>query len=94
MGEPVDARPSGNALLSATVENGGILGHENMGEVVELGSEVTNLKIGDGFVVPNTISCGQCRFCQRGLFSYCDRANWSGYGSQSAGKVARWLVRV
>ena len=41
-----------------TMESGDILGHENMGEVIELGSEVTNLKIGDRVVVPFTISCG------------------------------------
>ena len=58
-----------------TMESGDILGHENMGEVVELGSEVTNLKIGDRVVVPFTISCGHCWFCQRGLFSCCDRTN-------------------
>jgi threonine dehydrogenase-like Zn-dependent dehydrogenase len=58
-----------------TMESGDILGHENMGEVVELGSEVTNLKIGDRVVVPFTISCGQCWFCQKGLFSCCDRTN-------------------
>ena len=58
-----------------TMESGDILGHENMGEVIELGSEVTNLKIGDRVVVPFTISCGQCWFCQKGLFSCCDRTN-------------------
>ena len=58
-----------------TMEKGDILGHENMGEVVELGSEVTNLSIGDRVVVPFTISCGQCWFCQKGLFSCCDRTN-------------------
>src|SRR6478736_5311933 len=42
-----------------TMESGDILGHENMGEVIELGSEVTNLKIGDRVVVPFTISGGQ-----------------------------------
>ena len=46
-----------------------------MGEVIELGSEVTNLKIGDRVVVPFTISCGHCWFCQKGLFSACDRTN-------------------
>jgi threonine dehydrogenase-like Zn-dependent dehydrogenase len=55
-----------------TMESGDILGHENMGEVIELGSEVTNLKIGDRVVVPFTISCGQCWFCQKGLFSCCE----------------------
>ena len=58
-----------------TMESGDILGHENMGEVIELGSEVKNLKIGDRVVVPFTISCGQCWFCQKGLFSCCDRTN-------------------
>jgi threonine dehydrogenase-like Zn-dependent dehydrogenase len=58
-----------------TMKEGDILGHENMGEVIELGSEVTNLKIGDRVVVPFTISCGQCWFCQKGLFSCCDRTN-------------------
>jgi hypothetical protein len=58
-----------------TMESGDILGHENMGEVIELGSEVTNLKIGDRVVVPFTISCGQCWFCEKGLFSCCDRTN-------------------
>jgi threonine dehydrogenase-like Zn-dependent dehydrogenase len=58
-----------------TMEDGDILGHENMGEVIELGSEVTNLKVGDRVVVPFTISCGQCFFCKKGLFSCCDRTN-------------------
>jgi len=49
-------------LLSATVENGGILGHENMGEVVELGSEVTNLKIGDGIVCPTLSAADSAGF--------------------------------
>jgi Alcohol dehydrogenase GroES-like domain/Alcohol dehydrogenase GroES-associated len=58
-----------------TMESGDILGHENMGEVVALGSEVTNLRIGDRVVVPFTISCGQCWFCTKGLFSACERTN-------------------
>jgi threonine dehydrogenase-like Zn-dependent dehydrogenase len=73
-----DALLPNEALLDGyqpTMESGDILGHENMGEVIELGSEVTNLKIGDRVVVPFTISCGQCWFCQKGLFSCCDRTN-------------------
>ena len=58
-----------------TMEAGDILGHENMGEVIELGSEVTNLGIGDRVVVPFTISCGACWFCKKGMFSACDRTN-------------------
>src|SRR5205809_1194411 len=58
-----------------TMESGDILGHEPMGEVVEVGSGVTNLKVGDRVVVPFTISCGECWFCKKGLFSCCDRTN-------------------
>lgn len=58
-----------------TVEQGDILGHEFMGEVVELGSEVNNIKIGDRVVVPFPISCGGCFFCKRELWSLCDNTN-------------------
>ena len=58
-----------------TMRDGDILGHEFMGEVVELGSEVKNLQIGDRVVVPFTISCGDCFFCKRGLWSLCDNSN-------------------
>ena len=57
------------------MENGDVMGHETMGEVVELGAEVKNLKIGDRVVVPFTISCGECFFCKKGLFSGCERSN-------------------
>jgi threonine dehydrogenase-like Zn-dependent dehydrogenase len=58
-----------------TMKSGDILGHENMGIVVELGAEVSNLKKGDRVVVPFTISCGECWFCKKGLFSACERTN-------------------
>lgn len=58
-----------------TMEKGDILGHEFMGEVVELGSQITNLKIGDRVVVPFTIACGKCFFCERQLWSACDNSN-------------------
>jgi threonine dehydrogenase-like Zn-dependent dehydrogenase len=54
---------------------GDILGHEFMGEVVEVGSEVTRIQVGDRVTVPFPISCGQCSFCQRDLFSLCDNTN-------------------
>jgi threonine dehydrogenase-like Zn-dependent dehydrogenase len=54
---------------------GDIVGHEFMGEVVELGSAVTNLKIGDRVVVPFTISCGSCFFCEKDLYSLCENSN-------------------
>jgi threonine dehydrogenase-like Zn-dependent dehydrogenase len=59
----------------ATMESGDVLGHEPMGEVVEVGRDVRKLKKGDRVVVPFTISCGMCDFCRRGLFSLCDTSN-------------------
>lgn len=58
-----------------TMEKGDVLGHENMGEVVEVGSAVKNLTIGDRVVVPFTISCGECFFCKKEMYSLCDRSN-------------------
>ena len=58
-----------------TMEAGDILGHEFMGEVVELGSAVTNLKKGDRVVVPFTMACGGCFFCKKQLYSCCDNSN-------------------
>ena len=58
-----------------TMESGDILGHEFMGEVVETGKEVKNLKKGDRVVVPFTIACGGCFFCNKDLWSLCDNSN-------------------
>ena len=58
-----------------TMEAGDILGHENMGEVVEVGKDVKNLKVGDKVVVPFTISCGTCEFCKKEQYSLCDTSN-------------------
>lgn len=58
-----------------TMESGDILGHEFMGEIVELGSAVKNLKIGDRVVVPFTIACGECFFCKSDLWAACDQSN-------------------
>src|SRR5204863_8686108 len=57
------------------MEPGDILGHEFMGEVVEIGNGVENLKLGDRVVVPFTIACGRCYFCQQQLWSLCDNSN-------------------
>jgi threonine dehydrogenase-like Zn-dependent dehydrogenase len=61
--------------LIPTMERGDILGHEFMGEVVEVGREVKDLKIGDRVVVPFPIACGSCFACQRQLFSVCENSN-------------------
>jgi threonine dehydrogenase-like Zn-dependent dehydrogenase len=57
------------------MEQGDILGHEFMGEVVEVGKGVKNLNVGNRVVVPFPISCGNCYFCQQGHFSLCDNSN-------------------
>jgi threonine dehydrogenase-like Zn-dependent dehydrogenase len=58
-----------------SMKEGDILGHEFMGEVLEVGTEVTHLKKGDRVVVPFTIACGRCWFCEQGLTSLCDNSN-------------------
>ncbi|MBK9710940.1 MAG: glutathione-dependent formaldehyde dehydrogenase [Kouleothrix sp.] len=74
-----------------TMMAGDILGHEFMGEIVEVGREVTNRKVGDRVVVPFTISCGRCFFCQNQMWSLCDNSNpnaWmleKTYGSSPSG---------
>src|SRR5512142_2304384 len=74
-----------------TMRAGDILGHEFMGEVVDVGSEQKKLKVGDRVVVPFTISCGRCFFCKKQLYSLCDNSNpnaWIAeemYGASPAG---------
>jgi threonine dehydrogenase-like Zn-dependent dehydrogenase len=63
-----------NGLLP-TMDKGDVLGHEFMGEIVEVGPEVHNLKIGDRVIVPFPISCGQCYYCKQQWFSMCENSN-------------------
>jgi threonine dehydrogenase-like Zn-dependent dehydrogenase len=65
-----------------TMEKGDILGHEFMGEVVEMGPGVTRMKQGDRVVVAFPISCGNCFFCQRELFSLCENTNPNAWMAQ------------
>jgi threonine dehydrogenase-like Zn-dependent dehydrogenase len=58
-----------------SMESGDVLGHEFMGEVVEIGRGVRNLAVGDRVVVPFPISCGNCTMCQQQLFSLCENSN-------------------
>ncbi|MBD2358754.1 glutathione-dependent formaldehyde dehydrogenase [Tolypothrix sp. FACHB-123] len=62
-----------------TMQKGDIIGHEFMGEVVDVGRGVHNLKIGDRVVVPSTIGCGYCNYCQRDMWSLCDNSNPKGW---------------
>jgi threonine dehydrogenase-like Zn-dependent dehydrogenase len=57
------------------MKEGDIIGHEFMGEVVEVGAQNRKLKVGDRVVVPFTICCGECEQCRRGNFSVCERTN-------------------
>ncbi|MDR3636169.1 MAG: glutathione-dependent formaldehyde dehydrogenase [Isosphaeraceae bacterium] len=67
-----------------TMEPGDILGHEFMGEVVEVGPEVKSLRPGDRVVVPFTISCGRCFFCERDSWSLCDNSNPNAWMAEKA----------
>ena len=58
-----------------SMQKGDILGHEFMGEVVDIGAEVKKLKVGDRVVVPFPIACGHCFYCQRGEHAACDNSN-------------------
>jgi threonine dehydrogenase-like Zn-dependent dehydrogenase len=58
-----------------TMQRGDVLGHEFMGEVVEVGPEVHDLKPGDRVVVPFPIACGHCNMCEKELFSLCENSN-------------------
>ena len=63
-----------NGMIPA-MKRGDVLGHEFMGEVVELGPAVKNLAIGDRVVVPFPIACGRCLQCERELYSLCENSN-------------------
>jgi threonine dehydrogenase-like Zn-dependent dehydrogenase len=58
-----------------SMEKGDVLGHEFMGEVVDVGSSVNKLKVGDRVVVPFPIACGACGMCQQELFALCENSN-------------------
>jgi len=61
--------------LVPAMKEGDILGHEFMGEVVEVGRSVKSLKVGDRVVAPFSVSCGRCWFCEQQMFSLCDNSN-------------------
>ena len=71
-------------LLGPFLDRGDILGHEPMGVVVEVGSDVTQLAIGDRVVIPFNISCGHCFMCREGLQSQCETTQVREYDSGAA----------
>ncbi len=71
-------------IFGPFLEKGDILGHEPMGVVEEIGSDITNLKVGDRVVVTFNIACGQCFMCRRGLQSQCETTQVKDQGSGAA----------
>ena len=63
---------------------GTILGHEGVGVVEKVGSNVRNFKEGDRVVIPSTIACGYCSYCRAGYYSQCDNANPNGKDAGTA----------
>lgn len=66
------------------MKEGTILGHEGVGVVEEVGSEVRNLSVGERVVIPSTIACGVCSYCRAGYFAQCDDANPMGHRAGTA----------
>jgi len=84
-----------------SMETGRILGHENMGEVIEVGNAVQRVKVGDMVCLPFNIGCGFCENCERGLSGFCLTANpgtagaaygFAGMGPYAGGQAE--LLRV
>ncbi|GAA4418058.1 zinc-dependent alcohol dehydrogenase [Actinokineospora soli] len=71
-------------VLGPFLEEGDILGHEPMGVVAEIGSEVTELAVGDRVVVPFNVSCGTCGMCGQGLQSQCETTQVRAQGTGAA----------
>jgi len=71
-------------VLGAFIDAGDILGHEPMGIVEEVGSEVTNISHGDRVVIPFNVSCGHCYTCDKGLQSQCETTQVHEYGTGAA----------
>jgi threonine dehydrogenase-like Zn-dependent dehydrogenase len=69
--------------LIPTMKAGDILGHEFMGEVVEVGRDITNLRVGDRVVTAFPIACGRCFFCRDELFSLCENSNPNAWIAES-----------
>jgi hypothetical protein len=82
--ERVSARGPVQRRVTQGKARGRILGHEFMGEVVEVGSEVAKVRPGDRVVVGSFIGCGACHYCQDELWSLCDNTNPAAAGAGEA----------
>ncbi len=71
-------------VLGAFIDAGDVLGHEPMGIVQAVGSEVTHIRPGDRVVIPFNVSCGHCWMCGRGLQSQCETTQVHEYGTGAA----------
>jgi threonine dehydrogenase-like Zn-dependent dehydrogenase len=71
-------------VMGAYLDQGDILGHEPLGIVEEVGSDVTHIKRGDRVVIPFNISCGHCYFCDTELYSQCETTQVKEYGKGAA----------
>ncbi|MCB9490828.1 MAG: glutathione-dependent formaldehyde dehydrogenase [Dehalococcoidia bacterium] len=71
-------------FLGPFIDDGSILGHEPMGIVEEVGSEVSHIKRGDRVVIPFNISCGHCFMCRNGLFAQCETTQQTENGTGAA----------
>ena len=71
-------------VLGAFIDEGDVLGHEPMGVVEEVGSQVKNIAKGDRVVIPFNISCGHCYTCDKGLQSQCETTQVHEYGTGAA----------
>ncbi len=71
-------------VLGPYIDAGDVLGHEPMGIVEAVGSELTNIKVGDRVVIPFNVSCGHCFMCDKGLMSQCETTQVREYGTGAA----------
>src|SRR5512142_3476896 len=71
-------------VMGAFMDEGDILGHEPMGVVEAVGSEVTHIKPGDRVVIPFNISCGHCWMCRKGFFAQCETTQVRSQGKGAA----------
>lgn len=74
------------------MQQGVIIGHEFMSEVVEVGSQVNHLEVGDRVVVPSTIGCGHCHYCNQDMWFLCDNANPNAFMEEALfGDPTYWI---